>query len=68
MEWPSRLYPHEGLLPPIENRLDINLSIVPSTERRVMTLKAASNSTWTTRLTAIVDEGFFDDMLEDDNE
>lgn len=67
VEWPCRL-PNE-IGPPLENRLDVILSIVPATDERQMTLSAPEGSTWRDRLRALVREGFVDDlMLENSDE
>jgi hypothetical protein len=66
VEWPSRLFPHSDLMPPPTNRLDIDLSIVPSTDERRMTLTTLAGSTWKGRLQHLLDEGMLDDLLLDD--
>lgn len=66
VEWPSRLFPHSDLMPPPTNRLDIDLSIVPSTDERRMTLTTLVGSTWKGRLQHLLDEGMLDDLLLDD--
>lgn len=50
-------------MPPPTNRLDINLSIVPSADERKITLTAPAGSTWKNRLGNLVEEGMIDDLL-----
>jgi hypothetical protein len=54
-------------MPPPTNRLDIDLSIVPSTDERRITLTTPVGSTWKDRLEHLVEEGMLDDLLLDDN-
>ena len=65
IEWPSRL--PTSIKPPILDRLDINLSILPSTDERQMQLTAPVGSTWNERLDVLVDEGLVDDLLITDD-
>jgi hypothetical protein len=63
IEWPSRLALHPDLMPPRKNRLDIDLSIVPSKDERIMTLTTSIKSTWTERLEHLVEEGIMEDLI-----
>ena len=61
IEWPSRL--PTSIKPPPKNRLDINLSILPSTDERQMQLTAPVGSTWNERLKGMVKDGLVEDLL-----
>lgn len=70
IEWPSRLQAFPELLPPEETMLKIDLRISdPTSDERVMSLISSSESSWTTRLKYLIDEGMVDDLLlHSDNE
>lgn len=64
IEWPSRLQSYPQLLPPEETLLRIDIRIPnPTSDERVMVLASSSESSWTTRLTYLIDEGMVDDLL-----
>ncbi len=68
IEWPSRLQAFPQLLPPDETLLKIDIRIPdPTSDERVMTLACSSSSllesSWTTRLQYLIDEGMVDDLL-----
>ena len=64
IEWPSRLQAFPELLPPHETLLKMDIRIPdPTSDKRVMSLISSTNSSWTTRLKYLVDEGMVDDML-----
>jgi len=63
IEWPTRLSPFPELLPSSNDRLDIDIAIVPLTDERRMTLNAPIGSTWKHRLEHVVEEGMVDDLL-----
>lgn len=60
VEWPNRLPPE---LIPHQFTLNVNLSIIPATDKREMVLTAPLGSTWGDRLRLMVDEGLVDDLL-----
>ncbi len=64
IEWPSRLQAFPQLLPPEETLLNIDIRIPdPTLDERVMSLTSSSESSWTTRLKYLIDEGMVDDLL-----
>lgn len=64
IEWPCRLESFPELLPPSQNRLNIDLRIRPLSEERTMTLSTTHrNSSWTDRLQYLVDEEMVDDLI-----
>eukprot|EP00532_Pseudo-nitzschia_australis_P019042 CAMPEP_0168287440 /NCGR_PEP_ID=MMETSP0142_2-20121227/2263_1 /TAXON_ID=44445 /ORGANISM="Pseudo-nitzschia australis, Strain 10249 10 AB" /LENGTH=255 /DNA_ID=CAMNT_0008232825 /DNA_START=719 /DNA_END=1486 /DNA_ORIENTATION=+ len=64
IEWPVRLQAFPELLPPEETLLKIDLRIPdPTSDERVMSLVSSTESSWTTRLKYLVDEGMVDDLL-----
>lgn len=64
IEWPSRLQAFPELLPPKETLLKIDLRIPdPTSDERIMSLFSSSESSWTTRLKYLIDEGMIDDLL-----
>lgn len=64
IEWPSRLQAFPQLLPPEETLLKIDIRIPdPTSDERVMSLVSASESSWTTRLKYLIDEGMVEDLL-----
>ncbi len=66
IEWPSRLQEFPQLLPPNETLLKIDIRIPdPTSDERVMSLASSSESSWTTRLQYLIDEGMVDDLLLD---
>lgn len=68
MEWPTRLSTTQPqLLPPNKHRLDVEISILPQSETRVMTLFAPTGSTWSGRLQTVLEEGMLDDLLLEDD-
>ena len=66
IEWPSRLQAFPQILPPDETLLKIDIRIPdPTSDERVMSLASSSESSWTTRLQYLIDEGMVDDLLLD---
>ena len=64
IEWPARLQAFPELLPPEETLLKIDLRIPdPTSDERVMSLVASTESSWTMRLKYLVEEGMVDDLL-----
>ena len=64
IEWPIRLQAFPELLPPEDTLLKIDLRIPdPTSDERVMSLVSTTESSWTTRLKYLVDEGMVDDLL-----
>lgn len=78
VEWPSRLQSFPELLPPRENRLDIDIKIRPASDERIMTLRcpapsAKSNEedddlqqqqqTWYDRLQFLNEQGLLEDLI-----
>lgn len=61
IEWTERL-PIE-IVPSNRHRLDIGLSIIPSTDERRMLLTAPIGSAWVDRLKFLVQDGLVDDLL-----
>lgn len=66
IEWPIRLFPFTELMPSDEHRLDIDITIVPQSDTRLMTLTAPVGSTWKERIKNVVDEGMLDDLIVDE--
>ena len=63
VEWPSKLDPFPDLFPPTKHRLDVDISIVPETDERRLTLSIPEGSAWDDRLQTLVEEGLLDDLL-----
>jgi len=68
IEWPSRLQSFPELLPPEETLLKIDIRIPdPTSDDRVMSLVSSLESSWTSRLNYLIDEGMVDDLILSDD-
>ena len=64
IEWPSRLRAFPELLPPEKALLEIDFCIPdPVLDERVISLLSSAESSWTTRLQHLIDEGMVNDLL-----
>jgi tRNA A37 threonylcarbamoyladenosine biosynthesis protein TsaE len=68
IEWPSRMAGFPEVNPPKKNLLQVDMTIRPSSDERIVTLTASAESSWRERLKYLMDEGMLDDLLiEEEN-
>jgi tRNA A37 threonylcarbamoyladenosine biosynthesis protein TsaE len=63
IEWPGILSNFSEIALSKENLLDVDITICPLTEERILTLTTEENSTWRKRLQNLIDEGLVEDLL-----